>query len=81
VRTIKPKCLHQPPKGDWDARKGIWKMLLGAWNISSEGRVADGTLELNSEGLLYYSLLLGGGDTNNRGEDNEGFNTPVCRLR
>lgn len=50
-------------------------------NRSSEVRVSDGPLEPNPEGSSYYCLLLGGGDANDRGEGDEGFNTPVCRLR
>ena len=41
----------------------------------------DGTLEPIPEDSLHYCLLLGGGDTNDRGEGDEGFNTPVCRPR
>ena len=48
--------------------------------MSSEVRVSDGILQPNSEDSLHYCLLLGGGDTNNRGEDDEGFNTPVCSF-
>ena len=62
------------------ALTGTPDMLPRAKNVSSAARVSDGMLQLNSEGSLHYCLLLGGGDTNNRGEDDEGFNTPVCSL-
>ena len=55
-------------------------MLPRAKKVSSAARVSDGMLQSNSEGSLHYCLLLSGGDTNNRGEDDEGFNTPVCSL-
>ena len=38
-------------------------------------------LKPNPEDSLHYCLLLGDGDINNRGEGDEGFNTPVCRPR
>ena len=41
----------------------------------------DGTVKPNPEDSLHYCLLLGDGDINDRGEGDEGFNTPVCRLR
>lgn len=56
-------------------------MLPGAKNVSSAERVADGMLNPNPEDPLHYCLLLGGGDTNNRGEGDEGCNTPVCSFR
>ena len=43
--------------------------------------MSDGMLEPIPEDSLHYCLLLGGGDTNDRGEDGEGSNTPVCRPR
>ena len=55
-------------------------MLPRAKNVSSAARVSDGILQLSSEGSLHYCLLLGGGDTNNGGKDDEGFNTPVCSF-
>ena len=73
------------PTGDAErcraARKGTRGLLPGAENWSSEVRVSDGMLEPNPEDLSHYCLLLGDGDINDRGEGNEGFNTPVCRLR
>ena len=63
-----------------NARKGTLEMLPRAKKVSSAARVSDGMLQSNSEGSLHYCLLLSGGDTNNRGEDDEGFNTPVCSL-
>ncbi len=62
------------------ARKGIDGLLPGVENWSSEVRVSDGTLNPNPEGSLHCCLLLGDGDINNRGEGDEGFNTPVCRV-
>ena len=41
----------------------------------------DGTFKPNPEDSLHYCLLLGDGDINDRGEGDEGFNTPVCRPR
>lgn len=41
----------------------------------------DGRLKPNPEDPLHDCLLLGDGDINNRGEGDEGFNTPVCRPR
>ena len=63
------------------ARKGTGGLLPGVENRSSEVRVSDGILEPNPEGSLHYCLLLSDGDINDRGEGDEGFNTPVCRLR
>ncbi len=56
-------------------------MLPGAGIRSSEASVSDGPLEPIPEDPLHYCLLLGGGDINDRGEDSEGSNTPVCRPR
>ena len=81
VRATELKCLQRTSKGVRAARKGTGGLLPGVENRSSEVRVADGMLEPISEGSLHYCLLLGGGDTNDRGEDGEGFNTPVCRPR
>ena len=55
-------------------------MLPGAKKVSSEASVSDGMLKPNSEDSLHYCLLLGGGDTNNSGKGDEGFNTPVCSF-
>ena len=81
VRVAESKCLQRTPKGVRVARKGIGGMLPGAESRSSKMRVFDGMLESNPEGSLHYCLLLGGGDINDRGEGDEGFNTPVCRPR
>jgi hypothetical protein len=63
--TITAKCRA--------ARKGTPEMLPGAKNVSSKVKVSDGTLEPSPENSLHYCLLLGDGDINNRGEDDEGF--------
>jgi len=42
--------------------------------------VFDGATKPNPEVSLHYCLLLGVREDNDRGEDGEGFNTPVCRL-
>jgi hypothetical protein len=81
VRAAESKCLQRTPKGVRAARKGTGGLLPGAESRSSEVRVFDGTLKPTPEDSLHYCLLLGGGDTNDRGEDDEGFNTPVCRPR
>ena len=81
VRVAESKCLQRTPKGVRAARKGAGGLLPGAESRSSTVRVFDGTLEPNPEDSLHYCLLLGGGDTNDRGEGDEGFNTPVCRPR
>ena len=81
VRVAESKCLQRTSKGVRAARKGIGGLLPGAESRSSAVRVFDGTLKPNPEDSLHYCLLLGGGDTNDRGEDGEGFNTPVCRPR
>ncbi len=62
------------------ARKGTTELLPRVAKASSEERVSDGMRNPDSEDLLHYCLLLGDGDINNRGEDDEGFNTPVCSL-
>ena len=62
-------------------RKGAGGLLPGAESWPSEVRVSDGMPEPIPEDSLHYCLLLGGGDTNDRGEDGEGSNTPVCRPR
>ena len=81
VRVAESKCLQRTSKGVRAARKGAGGLLPGAESRSSAVRVFDGTLEPNPEDSLHYCLLLGGGDTNDRGEGDEGFNTPVCRPR
>jgi len=81
VRVAESKCLQRPPKGVRVARKGTRGLLPGAESWPSQVRVFDGTLDPNPEDSLHYCLLLGGGDTNDRGEGDEGFNTPVCRPR
>ena len=81
VRVTESKCLQRTSKGVRAARKGTRGLLPGVESWSSEARVFDGTLKPNPENSLHYCLLLGGGDTNDRGEDGEGFNTPVCRPR
>ena len=81
VRVAESKCLQRTPKGVRAARKGTRGLLPGAESWSSQVRVFDGTLEPNPEDSLHYCLLLGGGDTNDRGEGGEGFNTPVCSPR
>ena len=80
-RVTELKCLHRSPKGDRAARKGISGLLPGVESWSSEERVSDGMLKPNPEGSLHYCLLLGDGDINDRGEGDEGSNTPVCRPR
>ena len=42
---------------------------------SGSASVFDGILEPNPEDSQHYCLLLGGGDTNDRGEGGEGFNS------
>ena len=81
ARAAESKCLQRTPKGVRAARKGTGRTLPGAESQSSAVRVSDGVLESIPEDSLDYCLLLGGGDTNDRGEDGEGFNTPVCRPR
>ena len=81
VRVAESKCLQRTPKGVRVARKGIGGMLPGAESRSSKVKVFDGMLKPNPEDSLHDCLLLGGGDVNDRGEGNEGFNTPVCRPR
>jgi hypothetical protein len=81
VRAAESKCLQRTPKGVRAARKGVGGLLPGAESRPSKARVFDGTLKPNPEDSLHYCLLLGGGDTNDRGEGDEGFNTPVCRPR
>ena len=81
MRVAESKCLQRTPKGVRAARKGTGGLLPGAENRSSEVRVSDGMPEPIPEDSLHYCLLLGGGDTNDRGEGDEGFNTPVCRPR
>ena len=80
MRATESKCLRRRPKGVRSARKGIEGPLPGVESRSSEARVSDGTLRPDSEGSLHYSLLLGGGDTNDSGKGDEGFNTPVCSF-
>lgn len=81
MRVTESKCLRRRLKGVRSARKGIGGPLPGVENRSSEERVSDGRLKPDSEDSLHYSLLLGGGDTNDSGKGDEGFNTPVCRSR
>jgi hypothetical protein len=81
VRVAESKCLQRTSQGVRAARKGIGGLLPGAESRSSEVRVSDGMHEPIPEDSLHYCLLLGGGDTNDRGEDGEGSNTPVCRPR
>ena len=81
MRAAESKCLQRTPKGVRAARKGIGGLLPGAESRSSEVRVSDGMPEPIPEDSLHYCLLLGGGDTNDRGEGVEGSNTPVCRPR
>ena len=69
------------PNGVRAARKGAWRKLPGAETWSSEVRVFDGRLKLNPENSHHYCLLLGDGDIIDRGEDDEGPNSPVCRSR
>ena len=64
-----------------DARKGALELLPRVVKVPSAERVSDGTRNPTSEDLLHYCLLLGDGDINDRGEDDEAFNTRVCRLR
>ena len=80
-RVTESKCLRQTPQGVCAARKGTPDMLPGAKNASSEASVSDGMRGPISEGSLHYRLLLSDGDINDRGEDGEGFNTPVCSFR
>ena len=63
------------------ARKGAGGTLPGVEVRPSEERVFDGRRNPNPDDSPYYRLLLGDGDINDRGEGNEGSNTPVCRLR
>ncbi len=81
VRATELKCLQRTSKGVRAARKGTRGLLPGVESWSSEARVFDGTLKPNPENSLHYCLLLGDGDINDRGEGDEGFNTPVCRPR
>ena len=81
MRVTESKCLHRTPKGVRAARKGTSGLLPGVESWSSEARVFDGMLKPNPEDSLHYCLLLGDGDINDRGEGDEGFNTPVCRPR
>ena len=81
MRATESKCLLRTSQDVRAARKGIEELLPGAANRSSEARVFDGMLKPNPEDSLHYCLLLGDGDVNDRGEGDEGFNTPVCRLR
>ena len=69
------------PNGVRAARKGVRGKLPGAETWSSDERVFDGKLDQNPENSHHYCLLLGDGDINDRGEDDEGSNTPVCRSR
>ena len=73
VRVTESKCLQRTSKGVRAARKGTGRTLPGAESRSSEVRVSDGMLEPIPEDSLHYCLLLGGGDTNDRGEDGEGL--------
>ena len=79
MRVTESKCLQRSPKGDRAAREGTSEILPGVESWSSEERVFDGTLDPNPEDSLHYCLLLGDGDINDRGEGDEGCNTPVCR--
>ena len=81
VRAAESKCLQRTSKGVRAARKGTRGLLPGVESWSSEARVFDGTLKPNPENSLHYCLLLGDGDINDRGEGDEGSNTPVCRPR
>jgi hypothetical protein len=81
ARVTELKCLHRSPQGDRAARKGTRRLLPGAESWSSAVRVSDGMLKLNPEDSSHYRLLLGDGDINDRGEGDEGFNSPVCRPR
>jgi len=71
VRAAESKCLQRTPKGVRAARKGTGGPFPGAESWSSQARVSDGALKPNPEDSLHYGLLLGGGDTNNRGEGDE----------
>ena len=73
MRATELKCLQQPLQSDCAARKGAPEMLPGAKNASSKAGVSDGKLEPSPENSLHYRLLLGDGDVNNRGEDDEGW--------
>lgn len=81
MRATELKCLQRTSKGVRAARKGTRGLLPGVESWSSKARVFDGTLKPNPEDSLHYCLLLGDGDINDRGEGDEGFNTPVCRPR
>ena len=81
MRAAESKCLQRTPKGVRVARKGTNGRFPGMESWSSQVRVFDGMLEPNSDDSLHNCLLLGDGDINDRGEGDEGFNTPVCRLR
>ncbi len=81
VRAAESKCLQRTSKGVRAARKGTRGLLPGVESWSSEARVFDGTLKPNPENSLHNGLLLGDGDINDRGEGDEGSNTPVCRPR
>ena len=63
-----------------DARKGANELLPRVAKAPSAMRVSDGMRKSNSEDSMHYGLLLSDGDINNRGEDDEGFNTLVCRF-
>jgi len=72
ARAAESKCLQRTPQGVRAARKGTGRTLPGAESRPSAVRVSDGVLEPIPEDSLHYCLLLGGGDTNDRGEDGEG---------
>ena len=80
MRATELTCLQRSLKGERAARKGTKGLLSGVESWSSEVRVIDGELKPNPEDSLHYCLLLGDGDINDRGEGDEGCNTPVCRL-
>ncbi len=73
VRVTELKCLQRSLQSDRAARKGTSEMLPGAKNTSSKAKVADGRPQPRPENSLHYCLLLGDGDINNRGEDDEGW--------
>ena len=83
VRVTELKCLQRTSKGVRAARKGTKGLLPGVESWSSQARVFDGMLKPNPEDSLHYCLLLGGGDTNDRGEDGEGLSMwfSRCALR
>lgn len=80
MRVTQLKCLQRSSQDDRAARKGTNGLLSGVESWSSEVRVIDGELKPNPENWLHYCLLLSDREINNRGEGDEGFNTPVCRL-